>query len=164
MNGMQPEAAFDPAQNAAYAAKFLNDLHAQSGDWPKAAALYHSANPELGEPYQRKVLAVWPDEKQLAGRSLSSGPASSSGLAWSSGIAGGSGQGLPAFGLRGTGMLPSHRSEPAVGNPAPGNPALGNPALGSPAPGNPGAILGRGLDAYRATPIAMISRIRRIGG
>ncbi len=148
------EAAFDPAQNAAYAAKFLNDLHALSGDWPKAAALYHSANPELGEPYLRKVLAVWPDEKQLAGRALSSGPASSSGLAWSSGLAGGSGQGLPAFGLRGTGMLPTHRSEPALGSPAPGSPAVGNP----------GAIPGRGLEAYRAMPIAMISRIRRIGG
>ena len=41
-------------QNATYAAKFLNDLHAQTADWPKATALYHSANPELGDPYQRK--------------------------------------------------------------------------------------------------------------
>jgi hypothetical protein len=59
--------AFDPQVNAAYAARFLKELFAQTGDWPKAAALYHSATPELGAEYQRKVLAVWPEEQQIGG-------------------------------------------------------------------------------------------------
>jgi phytoene dehydrogenase-like protein len=59
--------AFDPQVNAAYAARFLKELFAQTGDWTKAAALYHSATPELGAEYQRKVLAVWPEEQQIGG-------------------------------------------------------------------------------------------------
>ncbi len=54
--------AFDPAANARYAAGFLGRLYGQTGDWTKATAAYHSATPELGEPYQRKVAAVLPDE------------------------------------------------------------------------------------------------------
>lgn len=56
------EQAFDPAANAAYAARFLNLLYSKTGDWTKATAYYHSATPERGEGYQRKVAAVWPDE------------------------------------------------------------------------------------------------------
>jgi hypothetical protein len=58
------EQAFDPVENARYAARFLVQLREQTGDWDKATANYHSASPELGEPYQRKVMAVWPDEKR----------------------------------------------------------------------------------------------------
>jgi hypothetical protein len=135
------EAAFDPMQNAAYAAKFLNDLHTQSGDWAKAAALYHSANPEFGEPYQRKVLAAWPDEKRLAGE------APSSGFAWGSGAA------RPAFGVDRTAFAAARHND-----------ATANPLMPAAAPGGLMASPGRGLDAYRAAPIAMISRIRRFGG
>ena len=39
------ELAFDPQANAAYAAQFLKELYAQTGDWNKAAAMYHSATP-----------------------------------------------------------------------------------------------------------------------
>lgn len=56
------ELAFDPAANAAYAAQFLTQLYAQTGSWPRATAFYHSATPELGEPYQRKVAAVLAEE------------------------------------------------------------------------------------------------------
>src|SRR5579883_1477777 len=59
--------AFDPLANETYAAQFLKELFGQTGDWTKAAALYHSATPELGADYQRKVLAVWPEEQKLAG-------------------------------------------------------------------------------------------------
>jgi hypothetical protein len=58
------EQAFDPQANAAYGARFLNQLHGQTGDWPKAAALYHSATAELGSEYQRRVLAAWPEGKR----------------------------------------------------------------------------------------------------
>ena len=66
--------AFDPVENARYAARFLVQLKDQTGDWQKATAAYHSATPELGEPYERKVMAVWPEEKrrgQEAGRPAS---------------------------------------------------------------------------------------------
>ncbi len=62
--------AFDPVANANYAARFLVQLHAQTGAWPTATAWYHSATPELGADYQRKVMAVWPEEKRHQGDTL----------------------------------------------------------------------------------------------
>jgi transglycosylase-like protein with SLT domain len=59
------EAAFDPATNVAYAVRFLQGLHEQTGDWAKAAAMYHSATPSIGAEYERKVLAAWPDEQRI---------------------------------------------------------------------------------------------------
>ncbi len=61
------EVAFDPVANAAYAAQFLKQLFAQTGDWNKATAMYHSATPEIGAEYQQRVLAVLPEEQRLAG-------------------------------------------------------------------------------------------------
>lgn len=51
--------AFDAVANADYAAQFLSGLHAQLGSWEAAVAAYHSATPVLGEPYQRRVFAIW---------------------------------------------------------------------------------------------------------
>jgi soluble lytic murein transglycosylase-like protein len=51
--------AFDPVANANYAAGFLNQLKGRSGSWTLAIADYHSALPDLGLPYQRRVLAAW---------------------------------------------------------------------------------------------------------
>lgn len=62
--------AFDPATNAAYGARFLNQLHGQSGDWSKAAGLYHSATAELGSDYRKRVLAAWPEEKRTPAVSI----------------------------------------------------------------------------------------------
>jgi hypothetical protein len=56
--------AFDPMANAIYAAGFLRRLFAQTGSWPTATAAYHSAAPELGMPYQRKVQAVFAEEQR----------------------------------------------------------------------------------------------------
>lgn len=53
------EDAFDPAANAAYAARFLLSLHGRTGDWPAAAAAYHSMTPERGARYAKLVVAVW---------------------------------------------------------------------------------------------------------
>lgn len=61
------EVAFDPQSNAAYAAKFLKELFARTGDWNKTAGMYHSATPGLGDEYRERVLAVWPEEKHGAG-------------------------------------------------------------------------------------------------
>lgn len=51
--------AFDPGANAAYAARFLRHLGAETQDWPAAAAAYHSNTPEIGLPYRQLVLAAW---------------------------------------------------------------------------------------------------------
>jgi hypothetical protein len=56
--------AFDPRANTNFAARFLRDLFRQTGNWTDAAALYHSATPALGTPYQRRVLAAWPQGRQ----------------------------------------------------------------------------------------------------
>ncbi|OYV33642.1 MAG: hypothetical protein B7Z80_23495 [Rhodospirillales bacterium 20-64-7] len=53
------DTAFDPAANASYAATYLSRLKAQTGSWNTAIADYHSAVPDLGLPYQRRVLAAW---------------------------------------------------------------------------------------------------------
>jgi hypothetical protein len=53
------EEAFDPMANALYAARFLNMLFSGSGDWPAAAAAYHSQTREIGAAYKEKVLAAW---------------------------------------------------------------------------------------------------------
>jgi len=57
--------AFDPPSNALYAAHFLTQLFVQTNDWKQAAALYHSATPQLGADYRRRVLAAWPEEARL---------------------------------------------------------------------------------------------------
>lgn len=51
--------AFDPAVNAAYAARFLSSLFVRTGTWPAAAAAYHSLTPKLGAQYGQLVAAVW---------------------------------------------------------------------------------------------------------
>jgi len=50
------DAAFEPATNTAYAARFLSSLHQKFNDWNLATAAYHSQDPVRGEEYQRLVL------------------------------------------------------------------------------------------------------------
>lgn len=49
----------DPTQNATYAAEFLADHFARTGDWALAAAAYHSATPEYATAYQAKFESVY---------------------------------------------------------------------------------------------------------
>jgi hypothetical protein len=42
---------FDPLANAEYAARFLSDLHAELGNWSKAAGAYHSRTPQFANKY-----------------------------------------------------------------------------------------------------------------
>jgi transglycosylase-like protein with SLT domain len=51
--------AFDPAPNAAYAARFLTSLYAKLRDWPEAAAAYHSFTPGPNAQYAKLIAAVW---------------------------------------------------------------------------------------------------------
>lgn len=61
------EVAFDPVANANYAARFLHALFVRTGDWTKAAGMYHSATPAFGAPYLQKVLTAWPAGKRILG-------------------------------------------------------------------------------------------------
>ncbi len=70
------EAAFDPERNADYAARFLVQLQAQTGDWQTATAWYHSATPALGDAYRRRVMASLPEEAERAAASPVALPAS----------------------------------------------------------------------------------------
>ena len=63
------EEAFDPVANARYAARFLIGLRERTGSWDTAVAWYHSAVPELGEPYRAKVFAAWQGTAQPSGPS-----------------------------------------------------------------------------------------------
>lgn len=49
-----PDAMLDPAANALHAARFLADLHAESGDWSVAAGAYHSRTAELADAYRSR--------------------------------------------------------------------------------------------------------------
>lgn len=59
------ENAFDPAANVAYASKFLRSLYEESGSWQEAAGRYHSATPELKEPYRDRVVTFWNEQQRL---------------------------------------------------------------------------------------------------
>jgi soluble lytic murein transglycosylase-like protein len=48
----------DPDNNADYAARLLADHFARSGSWQAAAALYHSANPEIAARYMQRIEAA----------------------------------------------------------------------------------------------------------
>ncbi len=51
--------AFDPQANTTYAAAYLKNMFATTGDWMEAAGYYHSTTPERNGPYKKKVLAFW---------------------------------------------------------------------------------------------------------
>lgn len=49
-----PKAMFDPLTNARYAARFLSDLFAETGDWSAAAGAYHSRTPKFANRYRKR--------------------------------------------------------------------------------------------------------------
>ena len=48
------EHMFEPQANADYAARFLADLHAELGDWSRAAGAYHSRTQHFAERYRQR--------------------------------------------------------------------------------------------------------------
>ncbi len=48
------EEMFQPMANARYAARFLADLHGETGDWSRAAGAYHSRTPRYAERYRAR--------------------------------------------------------------------------------------------------------------
>ncbi len=69
------EEAFDPAQNADYAGRFLSGLREKTGSWEQAVANYHSATPERGGPYRDRVLATWQGTPEALAASGAPAPA-----------------------------------------------------------------------------------------
>jgi hypothetical protein len=59
------DVAFDPAANAAAAARILTDGR-RGGSWEIAIALYHSASVISGARYLRQVQAAWPSARLRA--------------------------------------------------------------------------------------------------
>ena len=57
--------AFEPMANAGYGARFLGALYRQTGNWPQAAAAYHSQTPGIGQDYEIRVMAIWPMAAQF---------------------------------------------------------------------------------------------------
>jgi hypothetical protein len=147
--------AFEPAVNADYAARFLIELHDQTGDWTSATAHYHSADPAEGGPYAAKVISVWPEEQRKAGAAppvqLSQGriaPFPSP---------------VQSFPVRPPPRLYAMAGVP----PMMVQPGIMPPALmvsGTPPPGIGFAqrppMPGRGLDFYRAAPIRTVAPMR----
>lgn len=52
---------FDPLANARHAARFLTQLHDESGDWMVAAGHYHSRTPHLSDAYRTRLAALMTD-------------------------------------------------------------------------------------------------------
>jgi hypothetical protein len=171
--------AFEPAVNADYAARFLLQLHDQSGDWTKATASYHSGNPAEGDPYAAKVTSIWPEEQRKAGLAPSMLPSMPP---FPAGRAGRFASVTPMLPGRqpprmlplpgmiqgeASGMLPlgMRQAETTIGGMA--QPGLIAPRSMQPGTTSPGGTFaqnvmspGRGLAFYRAMPIRVMQPIR----
>lgn len=148
------EQAFDPTANARYAAQFLQRLLAQTGSWPRAAAGYHSLTPDVGAEYARKVLAVW--ARPALGEPIpfqrGTFPTRTAQI--------GTGQPPPAQADRGPGAIAS--IAPASQTASFGGAALPagmGPRILPLASNGSAAGVGRGLDAYRATPTRLATSL-----
>jgi hypothetical protein len=53
------EQALDPLANVRYAARFLDGLRAETGNWQAAIGRYHSGTPELASAYRERVAGRW---------------------------------------------------------------------------------------------------------
>jgi hypothetical protein len=139
--------AFDPMANARYAAKFLAELYAETHDWVRATALYHSATPALGSDYQRKVFAVLPDERRHGYAGGAGGNVWSTNV-WSENVWNARGPAWPSGG-----GVPRPPALPPTGGYGLTNHAEAARLVTAP----PGTV-GRGLAAYRSAPIPLASR------
>jgi Transglycosylase SLT domain len=147
--------AFEPAVNTDYAARFLIELHDQTGDWTKATADYHSANPEEGGPYAAKVISVWPEEQRKAGSALPVQLAKSRIAPFPSPIAPMPGRqpsrlfamaGMPPM------MMPPGAMPLVMASSGPVSPGIGS--------GQHVTAPGRTLDFYRSVPIRTVMPLR----
>lgn len=64
------EAMMDPFESARYAARFLAELHADSGDWDIAAGHYHSRLPKFADRYRARYRALRADLAEMPAPSV----------------------------------------------------------------------------------------------
>ena len=148
--------AFDPMTNAAYGARFLQQLFNQTNAWPLAVAAYHSFTPDLGAEYARKVLAAWGvPELPVGSQAVTSGNSVMASATPASPIPGGPSGRVAVMLPTGTEAI---RVMPIAAAPHIGG---GGGMIASTRPSLPSANA-RGLDAYRAMPIAFASRFPRV--
>lgn len=138
--------AFDPPANAAYAARFLNQLHADTGNWGEAAAFYHSTTPALASAYERQVMAAWPANLRAAAGVSPMLPTVYDGTRLT-----------PPPMLVATGAFAGHAGAFMLAN----RPLRGPAHL--PLVFGPPTLVGRGLDAYRRSPVLIASEALRPG-
>ncbi len=58
--------ALEPKNNTAYGADFLKRLYDEKRSWTLAAGRYHSATPDRGQYYRRKVTRLWAKLKGIS--------------------------------------------------------------------------------------------------
>lgn len=58
------DAAFDPENNIAYAAKMIRRLYDQYGSWDVAVKYYHTSNPKYNQAYKTRVYRIWNGKDQ----------------------------------------------------------------------------------------------------
>jgi len=143
--------AFDPVTNANYAARFLKELYAQTQSWTQATALYHSATPDLGAEYQRKVAAVLPEEQRQPRTAMPANVWSNN--VWTQNVWNTGAGAQPVSPPGAVTPVTAAASQPG------GAFMLSNRADAARVlPAAPGTV-GRGLAAYRAAPIPIASRV-----
>jgi len=178
--------AFEPGVNADYAAQFLVQLHNQTGDWVRATADYHSGNPWEGNPYAAKVTSIWPEEQRKASLNPPAAPEPGQIARPAGAIApfpahpppkmlamavtrpgmmppGMMPPGTTTLAMMQTGTTPSMPLPGQIARPMVTRVAMGQSGMGSGrsavAPrsvSNAASSPGRGLDSYRAAPVAMV--------
>jgi hypothetical protein len=60
------EAMADPVQNARYAAHYIRQKFAVTGDWATAAAAYHSGTPEFAARYLARFARIYASSDEIA--------------------------------------------------------------------------------------------------
>lgn len=127
------EEAFEPSTNARYAVRFLQSLREKVGNWEDASAWYHSANPEYGAPYRGLVVNAMAEEAKLPPPSAT--PVQLAAL-----------------------TRPINGPAPMAMSSMPTRPGtllmLARPSFATMVGGQ--GMLGRGLDAYRSMPVAIV--------
>jgi hypothetical protein len=147
--------AFEPAVNADYAARFLTELHDQTGDWTKATADYHSSNPGEGGPYAAKVMSVWPEEQRKAASAPSVQFSENRIAPFPGPIVPVQPRSMPRlFAMAG---VPPMMMPPGT---APSQLMASGTIPPGTGPGSHSNAPGRGLDSYRTTPISTMMAIR----
>jgi hypothetical protein len=152
------DAAFNPTENARYAARFLTELKAAGREWIDAAGAYHSQTNSLAAPYKTQVNSAWSDEIRLAASeaNLPDHAASRSALPLSRQAF--SLPPLPSrFQVGQAGLNGPSEQMRQISN-SPGPAAISNGSDRAQVLPSPSQGRGRDLEAYRSTPIALASR------